>query len=279
VAGSAALLVGLAAAGARADTGVVCGSTITSDATLDSDLSCAGAGVVVVSARLDLNGHSVLGSGVGTGVTLQGTDATVVSGSVSGFADGVGMGGQDPLVRSLTVSGNTNRGILLFTGRTRTNDAEIDTSTITGNGGDGVEVADAHGTIVDGSVITYNGGSGIDAELQADAGDYFQNTITDNSGYGIYAFSSTSHATENTVSRNGRAGIYFYEDATPLAAGGYLIASNTANQNGGVGISACVLDQANGNPCAPGMIDGGGNVAADNDSGTNCININCAQRR
>src|SRR5438552_2355094 len=96
-AGLVALLVGFGATGARAATGVACGSTITSETTLDTDLSCGSAGgLVVVSATLDLNGHRIVGAGTGTGVTLQGTGAAVVNGSVGGFADGVRMGGQSP---------------------------------------------------------------------------------------------------------------------------------------------------------------------------------------
>jgi parallel beta-helix repeat protein len=263
---------------APTDPGVACGSTISSDTTLAADLNCADPGLVVVSATLDLNGHRIVGAGTGTGVTLQGTGAAVVNGSVSGFATGVRMGGQHPSVQGVTVSGSTGSGVEAFSGQPGVSAAEIEFSRIRRNGSDGVDLGAATETVIERSTITQNGRSGIDAELHVDASRYTDNRVTDNAAYGIYAFSSTSKARGNTVLRNGQAGIYFYEDSAPSFALGYVITANKAVSNGGVGISACVLDQTSGNPCAAGMIDGGGNVARKNDTGIDCINVTCARR-
>ena len=70
----------------------VCGVTVTQDLRLDADAVCPGDGIIAGAdaIRIDLNGHTVQGSGTGTGVVITGrTGVTVQGGVLRGFAVGV----------------------------------------------------------------------------------------------------------------------------------------------------------------------------------------------
>lgn len=70
----------------------LCGVTITQDLRLDADVVCTGDGIVAGAdgIRIDLNGYTIQGSGIGTGVIVTGRkDVTVEGGVVRGFVAGV----------------------------------------------------------------------------------------------------------------------------------------------------------------------------------------------
>jgi len=263
-------------AGVAARSAIACGSTITTDTTLDSNLRCdtTGFALVVKSATLDLNGHVVQGAGTGGGISLAGNGATVVNGTVRNFGGGVVSQGfvANTVIRNVRIVDNAGIGVSYGHGSAAT----IDSSTVSGNGGDGILGFDFVGLRVLSSTISRNGGSGINAELQLDSGDYEGNRITRNAGYGIFAWLSFTQAVGNFIARNGLDGIHFQETADPGQPVAYLIQDNVSRRNGGVGISACNWSSAD--PCAPGMIDGGGNRAYRNTGSPQCINIVCAGR-
>jgi parallel beta-helix repeat protein len=268
----------IASAGAGAQASVTCGSTITSDTKLASDLRCDGPGLVVLAAKLDLNGHSLRGSDSDIGVFLGGDSATVLNGSIRHFGTGVliDMHSLDAHVRGVTIAQNTGPGLFLDVFAFQ---SVVESSTITHNGSHGIQTDDTGRTTVDSNAISHNGASGIYVGAHSDGGRYTNNRITGNGGYGIRADTSTSTAIDNTVSHNALDGIHFVETAGMVFAQAYLIASNRAEHNGGIGISACnfdvVIDPTN--PCAPGMIDGGGNVANHNGGSVECENVVCAR--
>ncbi|MDF5757217.1 hypothetical protein [Spongiactinospora sp. TRM90649] len=71
---------------------VACGDVLTTSVTLTTDLMCPGAGLTVDAddVVLDLNGHTVTGTGQGAGVTVDGNTGTVVkNGTIVGFTTGV----------------------------------------------------------------------------------------------------------------------------------------------------------------------------------------------
>lgn len=78
-----------ALAPAHAATPLVCGSHVTADTTLTRDLTCTGTALTVnAGVRLDLGGHTVSGSGTGTAVMVQPTDATsteIANGRIMGW--------------------------------------------------------------------------------------------------------------------------------------------------------------------------------------------------
>jgi len=70
----------------------LCGATILADLKLDGDLSCAGDGLIVGAdgIKIDLNGHTIAGSGVGVGVTLRSRrDVVVHGGTIADFVTGI----------------------------------------------------------------------------------------------------------------------------------------------------------------------------------------------
>ena len=70
----------------------LCGVTVFANVTLDHDLACAGDGLIVGAdgIRINLDGHTIAGSGVGIGITVRGRqDVTVSGGTVRGFVTGV----------------------------------------------------------------------------------------------------------------------------------------------------------------------------------------------
>jgi hypothetical protein len=252
---------------------VVCGQTIAADTTLVADLRCpaSGAALIVQSGTLNLNGHVVSGSGTGVGVLLAGAGTALVNGTVRKFDIGVSVTGTNTLIRNARIAGNTRMGV---TYREFANPAMLDASTIVANGEDGVQNAGDSGVTVQFSTISRNGGSGIEAQPHADGGFYHDNRIARNAGYGISASLSFTKAMGNVLARNGLDGIHFQETADPGPSPFYVIQDNLARFNGGVGISACLFSFAD--PCAPGMIDGGGNRAYGNTGSAQCINIVCA---
>lgn len=70
----------------------LCGATIVSDLKLDHDLICAADGLIVGAdgIKIDLNGHTIAGSGSGIGIAITGrTDVSIAAGTVRNFAVGV----------------------------------------------------------------------------------------------------------------------------------------------------------------------------------------------
>lgn len=70
----------------------LCGATIVEDVKLDRDLACPGNGLIAGAdgIEIDLNGHTVAGSGVGAGITIAGRTGVVVSGgTIRAFLTGI----------------------------------------------------------------------------------------------------------------------------------------------------------------------------------------------
>jgi parallel beta-helix repeat protein len=70
----------------------LCGLTIGADLKLDHDLNCAGTGLTVGAdgIKIDLNDHTITGSGVGVGIDVTGrTNVSISGGVVKNFEAGV----------------------------------------------------------------------------------------------------------------------------------------------------------------------------------------------
>jgi parallel beta-helix repeat protein len=89
----AMLLLGVVSSSAPAGTtNDLCGAMIFADVALDHDLTCTGGGLIVAAdgIRIDLQGHTLLGSGTGVGMLVTGrTDVTIMGGIIRNFAAGV----------------------------------------------------------------------------------------------------------------------------------------------------------------------------------------------
>ena len=70
----------------------LCGVTITEDLKLDHDLTCTGNGLIAGAdgITIDLNGHTIAGSGTGAGINVTGrTDVSIIGGIIRNFFAGV----------------------------------------------------------------------------------------------------------------------------------------------------------------------------------------------
>jgi para-nitrobenzyl esterase len=77
---------------ASAPSGDLCGATIAGNLKLDHDVACAGDGLIAGrdGIKLDLNGHTITGSGTGAGISVTGrTDVTIFGGTIGNFFAGV----------------------------------------------------------------------------------------------------------------------------------------------------------------------------------------------
>jgi hypothetical protein len=291
---AAALLAGPGSARVSA---VTCGSTITSSVTLMSDLKCPVDGLVVSGdgVTLDLGGHVVRGTGGGTGITVAGGHVTVQNGIVRGFREGIRVSapfdvGDSRLARlsvirnevgvvvasaigrieESSISENTQDGIRL----NRVSDWSIDSATMVRNGVDGVSMVLTQNVSITHDLVTGNGRNGIAGFVHADRTLVEENVVAGNTASGITLRNSTTRVLRNVVRNNGATGIALLEDeGGPAFAPFYEITGNVSSKNGGAGITACVRDGAN--PCAGGMIDGGGNIARFNGVTPECVNVVC----
>ena len=67
----------------------LCGATILDDLKLDQNLACTGDGLIVGvdGIKIDLNGHTISGSGSGAGIAVTGrTDISFTGGTIMNFA-------------------------------------------------------------------------------------------------------------------------------------------------------------------------------------------------
>jgi len=70
----------------------LCGATIVADLKLDQDVICAGDGLIAGAdgIRIDLNGYTLSGSGVGVGIAITGRhEITICGGTIANFAAGI----------------------------------------------------------------------------------------------------------------------------------------------------------------------------------------------
>src|SRR2546427_13308506 len=70
----------------------LCGTTIVANLKLDQDLTCAGNGLIVGAdgIKLNLDGHTITGSGSGVGISVSGrTNVSISGGVVKNFEAGV----------------------------------------------------------------------------------------------------------------------------------------------------------------------------------------------
>jgi parallel beta-helix repeat protein len=71
---------------------VDCGFSVVTDLKLGNDLSCPGDGLIVNAdgITIDLNGHTILGSGAGIGITVRARhDVDIHGGTIIGFVTGI----------------------------------------------------------------------------------------------------------------------------------------------------------------------------------------------
>jgi len=73
-------------------TSASCGDVVASDLRLENDVTCTGDGLTVsgTGIRIDLNGHTIAGSGTGVGIRVNASqDVTISGGTIRGFLQGI----------------------------------------------------------------------------------------------------------------------------------------------------------------------------------------------
>jgi hypothetical protein len=283
---------GLIVPGSTASPAVLeCGDVVTSDAVLTADLVCSGDALTIpgfADVRLNLNGHSIIGSGVGTGISVLPSlnedpsrstpgSVTVENGLVRGFQAGLGVNGSFPSgiaalqVQHLVIRHN-GIGISGFTAGVPI-ETTVSDSTIAGNQSNGVEVAHIRPFRMIRDQVRNNGGNGI-AALDQDGLSLLQDSlIAQNGGSGASLRDTVAVITGNTFRQNNGTGLSITESVCDFASQ-YVVSGNTATQNAHGGMSM-VFPLCNPTPPPP---PGSGNSAQHN-ADFQCILIVCATNR
>jgi parallel beta-helix repeat protein len=273
---------------AQSDTILGCGSTLTESMTLERDIGpCPEGGLAITGGdvTLDLNGHSVTGSGRSSGIliTVPGDgdagNVTVTNGSLSGFDTGIAVRVERPTsacpqlstitLDRLEVRANET-GMSAFGSTGCGANVTVSRNTISGNSGDGIDTALVSPIAILGNRITGNGQIGVHAFIDS-ARRIEDNVVSHNGADGVNIQDSVASIIGNTMSKNGGVGLTIRESISwfiPL----YLVANNVADSNGSGGMSASSF------PDPPAPPAGNGNEAKHN-ALFQCLVIICAPSR
>lgn len=248
---------------------VPCGTRVTSDFTLGTDLlNCPGDGLVVAADHImvDLGGHTIEGRNGQTtaGVRVAGFDGvTVTGGFIRRFGKGILLSGSsdDHIARNV-ITDSFDEGIFTDAASART---QIKGDYVSGSGvGSGATWADGidargDGLLVQGNTIVNNHDDGIDvggAGVTVDG-----NRVDGNGQDGIDVDGHASVVQSNTSTRNGDDGIGVGRNASDVTVRG-----NVTTDNADLGVQ----------PIAGTAVDGGGNQASGNGDPRQCTLVNCS---
>jgi hypothetical protein len=255
--------------------GPQCGDVVTTDVVLTEDLVCSGDGLVIpgfADIKLNLNGHSITGSGDGTGIAIlpeQNETVTVESGTIQGFDAGLAIRsfGLPTLVLDRLLILDNSTGVT--GGFSGSSDTVLSNSVIAQNAGDGVRIGQGSPFKMVNDEVRNNGGNGISAFVNSLRllQDSF---IAHNGGAGAFLDNTVAVISGNTFLGNGQTGLDIHNEICESFRF-YSISDNVAYQNGGGGMSM----RAN---CAftPPPPPGSGN-AAKNNRMFQCVVIVCAK--
>jgi parallel beta-helix repeat protein len=210
---------------------VACGDTIVADVRLESDLVCAGSGLLVGAdgIQVNLNGHAITGADGGIGIDLAGrAGVSVIGGRVAGFFTGIRtLDASDIQIKGNRLEGNNDgvdlqigsrliavkdnafvnnaaRGIMVRSG---TSDNEIKANTLTGNN-IGILLFGTVGTAVKQNALRENHLNGIRLGVLARDNLIAENAIASHPAgielvAGAAGSSTGNRLLENVLSMNG----------------------------------------------------------------------------
>jgi parallel beta-helix repeat protein len=255
---------------------VHCGQVLEASTTLDSDLlACPGDGLIIGAhgVTIDLNGHSLVGTGAGAGIRNDGFDGvTVKNGAVEKFLYGVQLnpGSVGNVVDALALTTNKSAAVQLDGAAQN----QVRNSRLEFQANDGIVIAGGSTVnVILGNTIGHSADRGI--LVQGSSGNVFEsNRVTSSGDRGIaLEGSSGNRLVANTVSENGDAGIGIVlgsnsnlvlgntvslnQDAAVLVTGSHdnRVELNTVTQNGDAGV---VLTDANASLLLENTISGSG---------------------
>ncbi|GAA1936747.1 hypothetical protein GCM10009815_34600 [Nocardioides marmoribigeumensis] len=287
----------VALAGPAASAGITCGSVLTSGATaptvyaLSTNLTCPTGNAITVRGQdivLDLKGRTLTGAGQGNGVLidLDSSNVEVRNGTVRGFQYGVRIDTATlNRVWNLTLTGNQRGMDIANAGRN-----VLERNQITANRGDGIRFGGAGSRdntarqnvisgnvwgvhVADGGIdntvtqnqVSSSGNFGISVSGGSSGTTVSRNVVTDSGQEGILIVSNAGGGTvvgQNSVSGSAWDGIRVGTVDAPLPDA--VVVQNTSTYNGFLGINA------------PGVTDGGGNVAYGNGNTLQCLGVVCS---
>jgi parallel beta-helix repeat protein len=279
---------------------VSCGQLITVSTRVTNDLvDCLGNGLVIGAHGivLDLDGHTIDGTGLGVGILDNGFDnVTITNGFVQEFDFGVqlGDGTARSYVTDLTLQLNQEAGIQLIdadngvAGNTIRDNMLIDNeygiwlsdgtqfATIRGNAissgsADGIRVEGSHENAIDANSVGESSGAGI-ALVAADGNTVTDNTLTNNSGAGIAVGEPLLAADDNRIEGNEITGSSGPGISVVESSGNELV-GNVATLGGS---SAIELDQATNTLVRGNDVTGNSGGIELSDSSDNVIEANNA---
>ena len=273
-------------------TAVTCGQVITGNVLLTNDISgCPGDGLIIGAAGIivDLNGHTISGTGTGTGIRNDGFASVTITNSattIENFQFGVvlGAGTYANVVSNIRIAqsevgillwdadngkvGNliennvfvaNGEGIVLGSG---TQNAVLLGNTVEVSTGNGITLEASAGNRLESNVITLSGGAGIAIGEGSIANTLVTNTVSSSALHGIVVAVEAGPAFGNII--EGNTATQNVGDGIHVSAAAHIIGGNVANQNGGAGIIA-----------SEGNVDGGGNLASFNGSSWQCTGVTC----
>ena len=203
----------------------LCGATILANVKLDQDLTCAGDGLIVGAdgIRLDLNGHTITGAGIGIGISVFGrTNVSIVGGTVKNFEAGVRVNTSTDIVikgnelrensdgvdcqsgcvgntiKENAFWDNSTRGIML---RSNSRDNVVKENTFTGNRV-GILLFGAVDTTVKENIVSSSSLAGIRVNVIATGNLIKENKIVSNPAGIDFIVTPTGSATGNTFVEN-----------------------------------------------------------------------------
>ena len=176
-----------------------CGAVVTQSVRLTADLADCLADGIVAGAHgitIDLDGHTVDGTGLGSGILISGfRDVTVTGGTVQEFDFGVhfAVGAVRAIADDVTLQLNADAGVLLADADDGTTGATVRHSSVTGNGV-GVHVSPGtQAALIHDNVISSNSGQGI--LLDGASGSTLRdNVVSGSADAGVHLIASSGNS-------------------------------------------------------------------------------------
>jgi parallel beta-helix repeat protein len=251
----AALLIAVPAVrGGPPDAQAACGDTVIGTLTLEADLDCTGSGLIVGAdgVTIDLNGFTIEGdNGEGdVGIDNGGgfDDLKIEDGTVSGFGEGVSIGGdaentkitgvtafgcsgdgfdlndsRDGTIKDCVANGNTNNGFSVGTGATGN---KIEKTVALSNGGIGFEIKGTGNTLKKVDAVLNTQGIALLGTGNTVSGC----TAHNNANTGVFAMADGNRISKCEATGNNNRGI------DVRSADGVTVEKSAANGNAQEGI-------------------------------------------
>jgi parallel beta-helix repeat protein len=261
--------------------GLYCGAYVTQDVTLRHDLyGCVEGGIIVgrSGVTIDLNGHTITGSGQGDGISAMGVSGvTIKNGAIVNFETGARLT-MVSKSRILDTRFSMNTDASLYAEASSQN--KFKRITMTENGDGGFRLIGSSNNRIAGSTISGASDSGIILEELSSFNRLVRNKIT-LAGEGIKVSGGTGNRVfRNTTSYNGGAGVevsgesintrvnenqahFNGADGIFIEGMGTQVNRNNAGCNGGMGIKSTVYSP------------GSDNVAGGNGDNLGCAGVVC----